>query len=86
MVWTRDFGDADAHNSRNTKYIFAQGNGGYLKTHPKGRYIKGVSGSNRMERPLLNLAEAMGVTNFGPFGDQSAEFKPNKTPLPELRA
>jgi hypothetical protein len=39
-----------------------------------------------MERPLLNLAEAMGVTNFGPFGDQSAEFKPNKTPLPELRA
>ncbi len=86
VVWTRDFGDADAHNSRNTKYIFAQGNGGYLKTHANGRYIKGVSGNNRMERPLLNLAEAMGVTNFGTFGDQSAEFKPNKTPLPELRA
>ena len=86
VVWTRDFGDADAHNARNTKYIFAQGNGGYLKTHANGRYIKGVSGSNRMERPLLNLAEAMGVTDFSGFGDQSAEFKPNKTPLPELRA
>jgi hypothetical protein len=86
VVWTRDFGDADAHNSRNTKYIFAQGQGGYLKTHPMGRYIKGVGGNNRMERPLLNLAEAMGVTDFGTFGDQSAEFKPNKTPLSELRA
>ena len=86
MVWTRDFGDADAHNSRNMKFVLAQGNGGYLKTHPMGRYIKGVSGNKRMERLLLNLAEAMGVTNFGPFGDIGADFKPNKTPLPELRA
>jgi hypothetical protein len=86
VVWTRDFGDANAHNSRNMKFILAQGNGGYLKKHPMGRYIKGVSGSNRQERILLNLAEAMGVTTFDTFGDQGADFKPNKVPLSELRA
>jgi hypothetical protein len=85
VVWTRDFGDADAHNSRNMKFVLASGNNGYLKTNPKGRYIK-ITSNNRQERILLNLAEAMGVTDFGTFGDQSAEFKPNKIPLSELRA
>jgi Protein of unknown function (DUF1552) len=85
MIWTRDFGDADAHNSSSMKFVLAQGQGGYLKTAPTGRYIKGVSGNKRQERILLNLAEAMGVTTFDGFGDISADFKPNKTPLSELR-
>ena len=41
VVWTRDFGDANAHNSRNMKFVLAQGNGGYLKTAPTGRYLQG---------------------------------------------
>jgi hypothetical protein len=86
MVWTRDFGDADSHDSHNMKFVLAQGNGGYLKTNPKGRYIHGVAGNNRQERILLNLAEAMGVTDYSTFGDIGADFKPNKIPLGELRA
>jgi hypothetical protein len=86
MIWTRDFGDADSHDSHNMKFVLAQGTGGYLKTNPNGRYIHKVAGSNRQERILLNLAEAMGVTNWDTFGDIGADFKPNKTPLPELRA
>ena len=86
MIWTRDFGDADSHDSHNMKFVLAQGNGGYLKTNPNGRYLHGVSGSNRQERILLNLAEAMGVTDYAGFGDQSADFKASKTPLGELHA
>jgi hypothetical protein len=85
VVWTRDFGDADAHNSRNMKFVLAQGKNGYLKTAPTGRYLR-ITSNNRQERLLLNLAEAMGVTNHAGFGDQGADFKPMKTPLPELRA
>ncbi|HXU83824.1 MAG TPA: DUF1552 domain-containing protein [Polyangia bacterium] len=86
VVWTRDFGEANAHGSYNMKFVLAQGTGGYLKTNPGGRYIKGVSGNKRQERILLNLAEAMGVTTFDGFGDIGADFKPNKVPLSELRA
>jgi hypothetical protein len=85
VIWTRDFGDADGHNSSSMKFMLAQGNGGYLKTNPKGRYFR-VTGNNRMERVLLNLAEHMGFTDFTGFGDISPEFKANKTPLSELRA
>jgi hypothetical protein len=66
--------------------VLAQGNGGYLKLAPTGRYIKGYSGNKRYERILLNCAEAMGVTNWDTFGDISADFKANKTPIPELKA
>jgi len=86
MIWTRDFGDADSHNSSSCKFVMAQGNGGYLKLSPTGRYIKGVSGNKRYERILLNCAEAMGVTNWDTFGDISADFKASKTPLSELKA
>jgi hypothetical protein len=85
LVWTRDFGDANSHNSRNMKFVLAQGNGGYLKTNPNGRYLRLNMGNNRQERILLNLAEAMGVTTFDGFGDQTPEFKASKTPLAELR-
>ncbi len=85
VIWTRDFGDADGHNSSSMKFVLAQGSGGkYLKTAPNGRYMK-ITGNNRQERILLNLAEHMGLRDFTGFGDISAEFKANKTPLPELR-
>ena len=63
MIWTRDFGDADGHNSESMKFVLAQGNGGYLKRSPNGRYL-GRLGQQAQERILLNLAEAMGVTDF----------------------
>jgi hypothetical protein len=85
MIWTRDFGDADGHNSSNMKFVLAQGNGGYLKTNPNGRYLR-IAGNNRQERILLNLAEAMGVTNYAGFGDQNADFASSKSPLGELHA
>jgi hypothetical protein len=85
MVWTRDFGEANAHGSYNMKFLLAQGAGGYLKTNPNGRYLR-ATGNKRQERILLNLAEAMGVTDFTGFGDIGADFKPNKTPLSELHA
>jgi hypothetical protein len=85
VIWTRDFGDADGHDSESMKFVLAQGDKGtYLKRNPKGRYIK-IGGNKRQERVLLNLAEFMGVTNFDGFGDIGAAFKPNKTPLSELR-
>jgi hypothetical protein len=86
MIWTRDFGDADSHDSHNMKFVLAQGQGGYLKTHPMGRYIHGVSGNKRQERILLNLAEAMGINDFKGFGDIGPDFAQYKTPLSELRA
>ena len=64
----------------------AQGAGGYLKTNPNGRYLKGVPSNKRAERLLLNLADFMGVTNWDTFGDIGADFKPYKTPLAELKA
>ena len=86
VIWTRDFGDADGHDSESMKFVVAQGSGGsYLKRNPKGRYVR-ITGNKRQERILLNLAEFMGVTDFDGFGDIGAAFKPNKTPLSELRA
>jgi Protein of unknown function (DUF1552) len=85
VVWTRDFGEANAHGSYDMKFVLAQGKGGYLKTAPTGRYIK-VTGNKRQERVLLNLIEAMGITDFTGFGDVGADFKAMKTPLSELKA
>jgi hypothetical protein len=86
VIWTRDFGDADGHDSESMKFVVAQGDKGtYLKRGPKGRYVK-IGGNKRQERILLNLAEFMGVTNFDGFGDIGAAFKPSKTPLSELHA
>jgi hypothetical protein len=89
MIWTRDFGEANAHGSYDMKFVLAQGNGsggaGYLKTAPTGRYVK-ATGNTRQERVLLNVIESMGITDFAGFGDVSPEFKPNKSPMAELRA
>ena len=86
VIWTRDFGDADGHNSESMKFVVAQGSGGsYLKRAPTGRYLR-IAGNKRMERVLLNLADHMGIKDYTGFGDIGADFKASKTPLSELKA
>jgi hypothetical protein len=82
VVWARDMGDGAAHNQQSMRFVFAGSK--YLKTDPKGRYID-FSGRNvRHERALLNICEAMGITDFKGFG--AADLGSNKLPLSELRA
>jgi len=82
MVWARDMGDADVHNQQSMRYVLASGTGGYLKTAANGRYIKSTE---RHERILLNICEAMGVTSFAGFGDPGLTGAA-KTPLPNIAA
>jgi hypothetical protein len=82
VVWARDMGDGAAHNQQSMRFVFAGSK--YLKTDPNGRYID-FSGRNvRHERALLNICEAMGITDFKGFG--AADLGSNKLPLSELRA
>jgi hypothetical protein len=80
VVWARDMGDGAAHNQNSMRFVFAGSK--YLKKDPKGRYID-FGGKARHERALLNICEAMGVTDFKGFGDSALA---DKTPLSELRA
>ena len=66
MVWARDMGDAVQHDQQSMRFVLASGTGGYLKTAASGRYIKSTE---RHERILLNVCEAMGITSFAGFGD-----------------
>lgn len=85
IAWCRDMGDSVTHNMQDMRFVLAGGAGGYLKTKPGGRYIKGPgdTGAARHERVLLNICEAMGVTNFSGFGDKALSGA-NKTPLATL--
>ena len=87
MVWTRDFGDANAHNRRSMKFVAGPGPAATCKTNPNGRYLNGAGDGNGdlQERILLNLCEAMGVTNFTGFGDPNLKGA-GKTPIPAIRA
>ena len=80
VAWCRDMGDAVNHDQKSMRFVLASGNGGYLKTSAQGRYIKS---SERHERVLLNLCEAMGVTSYKGFGDPDL---PSKSPLPNIAA
>jgi len=80
VVWARDMGDAVSHNQESMRFVFAGSK--YLKTDPNGRYIN-FGGKARHERALLNICEAMGVTDFTGFGDKALA---DKTPLSELKA
>jgi Protein of unknown function (DUF1552) len=80
LVWARDMGDAQNHNQQSMRFVLASGNGGYLKTAPGGRY---VNSTERHERILLNVCEAMGVTSYTGFGDP---VLPTKEPLPGISA
>ena len=80
MVWARDMGDAQNHNQQSMRFVLASGNGGYLKTATGGRY---VTSSERHERILLNVCEAMGVESYSGFGDP---MLPTKQPLAGIGA
>jgi hypothetical protein len=80
VAWCRDMGDAVNHDQKSMRFVLASGNGGYLKTAPGGRYI---NSTERHERVLLNLCEAMGITNYKGFGDPGLTAK---TPLPNIAA
>jgi hypothetical protein len=80
MVWARDMGDAQNHNQQSMRFVLASGNGGYLKTATGGRY---VSSTERHERILLNVCEAMGISSYTGFGDP---MLPTKQPLPGISA
>jgi hypothetical protein len=80
VAWCRDMGDAVNHDQKSMRFVLASGNGGYLKTAAGGRYVKS---SERHERILLNLCEAMGITSYKGFGDPDL---PTKSPLPGIAA
>ena len=82
MVWARDMGDAQNHNQQSMRFVLAGGNGGYLKTAPNGRYIMSTE---RHERILLNICEAMGISSYTGFGDPGLTGT-GKTPLPNIAA
>ena len=87
LVWCRDMGDAPAHNRRSMKFVLSGKAGGYLRTSPNGRYLSGAGdGSGDLhERLLLNMLDALGITNFTGFGDPNLKG-PGKTPIPAIRA
>jgi hypothetical protein len=82
LVWARDMGDAQNHDQKSMRFVLASGNGGYLKTASGGRYVKSTE---RHERILLNVCEAMGITSYTGFGDPGLTGT-SKTPLPNIAA
>ena len=70
------------HNQQSMRFVLASGTGGYLKTAANGRYIKSTE---RHERILLNICEAMGITSYAGFGDPGLTGAA-KTPLPGIAA
>jgi len=82
LVWCRDMGDSQNHDQKSMRFVLASGNGGYLETAPGGRY---VHSTERHERVLLNICEAVGITSFVGFGDPGLTGA-SKTPLPGLAA
>ena len=82
LVWARDMGDAVEHNQKSMRFVLASGAGGYLKTAANGRYLKFTE---RHERVLLNVCEAMGITGYSGFGDPGLAGTA-KTPLPNIAA
>jgi hypothetical protein len=84
VVWARDMGDAVNHDMKDMRFVLAGGAGGYLKQAAGGRYVNAGGGaSNRHERVLLNVLEAMGITDYKGFGDPGFA---GKAPLPGIAA
>jgi hypothetical protein len=84
VVWARDMGDAVNHDMKDMRFVLAGGAGGYLKQAAGGRYVNAGGGTgNCHERVLLNVLEAMGITDYAGFGDPALT---NKTPLSGLAA
>jgi hypothetical protein len=69
---------------KDMRFVLAGGAGGYLKQAAGGRYVNAGGGAgNRHERVLLNVLEAMGVTDYTGFGDPGFT---GKSPLPGIAA
>jgi len=84
VLWARDMGDAVNHDMKDMRFVLAGGAGGYLKQAAGGRYLNAGGGaSNRHERVLLNVLEAMGITDYAGFGDPNFT---GKSPLPGIAA
>ncbi|MEI9954357.1 MAG: DUF1552 domain-containing protein [Pseudomonadota bacterium] len=82
VVWARDMGDAVNHDMKDMRFVLAGGAGGYLKQAAGGRYVNAGGGaSNRHERVLLNVLEAMGISDYTGFGDPGFA---GKSPLPGI--
>lgn len=79
MFWARDMGDSVVHDGTNMRFVLA-GATNYLRAGR--RYING--GGQPHQRILLNVLEAMGVTNFAGFGNEGAGAA--RTPLPNVGA
>ena len=77
LVWCRDMGDAQNHDQKSMRFVLANAPGNYLKTAAGGRYL---TSSERHERVLLNICEAVGITSFAGFGDPGLTGA-SKTPL-----
>jgi len=86
IAWCRDMGDAHLHNQKSMRFVLVGGAGGYLAMDPNGRYLLGTADgpSNRHERVLLSICEAMGIDNFTGFGDP--RLGADKTPFPGIAA
>src|SRR6185369_9180680 len=82
VAWCRDMGDSVNHDQKSMRFVLASGTGGYLKTAAGGRYIKSTE---RHERILLNICEAMGITSYAGFGDPKLTGTA-KTPLSNIAA
>jgi uncharacterized protein DUF1552 len=84
VVWARDMGDAVNHDMKDMRFVLAGGAGGYLKQAGGGRYVNAGGGAgNRHERVLLNVLEAMGISDYSGFGDPGFT---GKSPLPGIAA
>jgi len=84
VVWARDMGDAVNHDMKDMRFVLAGGAGGYLKQAAGGRYLNAGGGAgNRHERVLLNVLEAMGITDYTGFGDPNFT---GKSPLSGIAA
>ena len=89
VLWTRDFGTQNpgSHINHSMPFVLA-GAADYLGQSKGGRYLNFGGDNNsqtvgvRHERLLLNICEAMGVTNYAGFGEMSGG---DKSPLPQLR-
>ena len=79
MVWTRGMGDGLNHSGNDMRFVFTGGAGGYLGKSANGRYIR--ANGEPHQTALTACAEAMGITNFAPFGNADHD----KSPFSALR-
>jgi hypothetical protein len=73
VLWARDMGDGQNHNSNKMPYVLA-GGGGYFSYNASGRVVdlsNAVNGRTH-EGFLRTIAAAMGVTNLQGFGSKPA--------------